>query len=166
MSKTWEVGKTSTLEWKDSEEEKAAQAVVRGLENDFRLAAYSEKYSHYRHLDTLRWQVPGLAFAVGGALLSFAPRPQSGLPSPPVLALYGLFALLCARLMHRVGVNIRANNVVLRRYGLSFGDDSISPPPRWRGASVYIELFLGFVGAVSLAVAACDQFGLWPLYSP
>ena len=161
MSRTWEVGKTSTWEWKDSMEEKGAQVAVRGLDKDFRLAAYCEKYSNYRHLDTLRWQVPGLAFAVGGALLSFAPQPSSRIPRWPVLLLYGVFALLCARLMYRVGVNLRANNVVLRRYGLSFGDDSIPPPPRGQGASLYVELFLGIVGGLSVLVAAFDVISWW-----
>lgn len=164
--KTWQLGKTSTRKWDKSDEEELAQAAVSALDKEFRLAAYCERYSSYRHLDTLRWQVPGLAFAVGGALLGFAPRPQSGVPRWPVLVLYGLFALLCARLMYRVGVNLRANNVVLRRYGLSFGDDSVPPPPQWQGASVYVELFLCLVGLGSIAVAVCDLAGWWPVHSP
>lgn len=144
MKKTWQVGTTSSHKWESPSEDADSQARVRKLDKDFRLAAYREKYATYRHLDALRWQVPGLAFAVGGALLGFAPRAPNGIPVSPVLALYGVFALLCARLMYRVGVNLRANNVVLRRYSLSFADDSIPPPPRGQGASVYVEVFLAF----------------------
>lgn len=145
--------------WSDSDEEWAAQEAVRTLDKDFRLAAYHEKHLNFRHFDILRWQVPGIAFAVGGALLSFGPRARSGLPTPAVLAVYGVFALLCAYLMYRVGWNLRRNNVVLRRYALSFGDHSVPPKPRWEGASVYVEIFLGLTGFASLWLSVAGHFG-------
>jgi hypothetical protein len=156
----------SNANWHDSDEERAAQDAIRTLDKEFRLAAYREKHSNFRHFDILRWQVPGIAFAVGGALLSFAPRAQNGLPIPAVLAVYGVFAVLCWYLMFRVGWNLRRNNVWLRRYSLTFGDDSIPPKPRFKGAAVYVELFLLFVGGASLLLAVSGQFGWWAVHLP
>jgi len=140
-------------------QEAAAQATVGHLDGEFRLEAYRQSYLNFRHFDNLRWQVPAIAFVVGGALLNFGRQAQGGLPTPPVLAVYGVFALLCGYLMHRIGWNLRRNNEVLRRYALSFGDDPIPPKPRWKSASLYVEVFLGLVGAASLLPFVAGRFG-------
>ena len=145
-------------QWNDTDEERAKQDAVRKLDEEFRRWAYREKYANFRHFDILRWQVPGLAFVVGGALLGFGHQAKTGLPNPAVLVVYGVFAVLCWHLMYRVGWNLRENNRVLWRYSLSFGDDSIPPKPRLRGAALYVEIFLLLVGLGSLALGLVGQF--------
>jgi hypothetical protein len=144
--------------WSDSVEERESQDRIRTMDKDFRLDAYRETYTNFRHFDTLRWRVPGIASLVGGALLSFGRRPNE-LPIPGALFAYGSFALLCAFVMHRIGLALQRNNEVLRRYALSFGDYSIPPRfPWWRSAARWIEIFLAIIGVLSLALA-CDLFG-------
>jgi hypothetical protein len=72
--------KRSDSDEERAKQEAAEQEAVNALDREFRLEAYRQKYLNFRHFDILRWQVPGLAFLVGGALLSFGQKGQSGLP--------------------------------------------------------------------------------------
>jgi hypothetical protein len=129
---------------------------VMSLDPTARSTVYQEKYALFRHFDVLQWQVPGLVFAVGGALFGFSPRMANGLPHFLATGVYGLFALAGSYLMHRIRLNLRDNNRVLRRYAMSFGDFAIQPPPRMRSASTLMHrlLFLLGIGSLVLSIAS------------
>lgn len=140
-------------EWDDDAAEIAEQDRVRALGLEERTAVYVQKYENFRHFDSLRWQMPGLVFAVGGAIFGFAPRMGSGLPHYLASGMYGLFALAGVFLMHRIRLGLRRNNTSLRRFAISLGDYSVRPPREWIGASIVIHLLLALVGLGSLALS-------------
>lgn len=127
-------------------------------ENDRLLAIYKEKYANYRHFDTLRWQIPGLVFVVGGVVIGFAPRKELIYPEPWVLLLYGPFVLLCAWLMARFGYHMKRNTKVLKGVAMRLGDHSIPVSPGWLGAVFWIEMFLWGLGILATIRGA---YSLW-----
>lgn len=114
------------------------------------LAIYKEKYANFRHFDTLRWQIPGLVFVVGGAILIGAPRGDGVFPGPWFLFLYGLFVILCARLMGRIGYHMKRNTKVLGSIARRIGDRSIPVPPGRTGAAYSMEKFIWVLGIGAL----------------
>ena len=118
-------------------------------ERDVALAIYKQKYDTWRHLDSLRWQVPGVVFASSAVILGFARQPD-GLPSRWVMVLYGIFVLMSAWLMLRIGHNLAQNNKALRSAAFTIGDHSIPKPPRRLSASNWGIIFLLMLGAISL----------------
>ena len=140
--------------WGDNEAEKAEQRRVAMLDKDARLEIYSQKAQTFRHFDSLRWQVPGLVFAVGGALFGFGGEKDSGLPHFLALAMYGVFALAGSFAMRRIRFNLRMNNLELRRFAMSLGDYGILPPPRMKSASTVMHALLAIVGFGALILSA------------
>lgn len=118
-------------------------------ETDRLLAIYKEKYANFRHFDTLRWQIPGLVFVVGGVMISFAPRKDQILPEPWVLLLYGPFVLLCAWLMTRISYHMKRNTRVLKGVAMPLGDHSIPISPGMGGAAFWVEKFLFVLGILA-----------------
>src|ERR1051325_7810838 len=86
-------------EWNDKADEIEEQERILHLPAEERVVVYEQKYHMMRHFDTLRWQIPGLVFAVGGALFGFAPKMSNGLPHYIVLGAYGVFALVGSYVM-------------------------------------------------------------------
>jgi hypothetical protein len=145
--------KVHRLEWNDDAAEIAEQDRVRALGLEERTAVYAQKSESFRHFDSLRWQMPGLVFAVGGAIFGFAPRMGNGLPHYLASGMYGLFALAGVFLMYRIRLGLRRNNAILRRFAISLGDYSVRPPTEWASASTVIHGLLAVVGLGSLALS-------------
>lgn len=139
-------------EWGDNEEETEEQERVSQLPESARMAVYEQKYTMFRHFDSLRWQIPGLVFAVGGFLIGFAPRTTNGLPHYLALFLYSGFALVGSYVMYRIRYNLRKNNRILRRFAISLGDYGILPHPGMESASTWMHVLIVAVGVASLAL--------------
>lgn len=131
---------------------------VMAISESIRSIVYQQKYAQFRHYDTLRWQIPGLVFAVGGALFTLG-KTASGLPHFLAIALYGLFAIAGAFVMGRIRHHLRANDRILRRFAMSFGDFGVLPPPGKRSASTRMQFLLNVVGYGSLALALARIVG-------
>lgn len=54
------------------------------------LEIYRQKYGMFRHLDTLRWQIPTFTLGTGSLLLAFASEPNQ----PPAKWSFFVFSLL------------------------------------------------------------------------
>lgn len=141
-------------EWGDGDKngEIEEQERVAKLTESVRVAVYEQKYTMVRHFDSLRWQIPGLVFAVGGFLIGFAPRTANGLPHYVALFLYSVFALVGSYVMYRIRFNLRKNNEILRRFAISLGDYGILPHPGRKSASTWMHVLLVAVGVASLVL--------------
>lgn len=140
--------------WRDDKDETETEELERisKLNESARVAVYEQKYTMMRHFDSLRWQIPGLVFAVGGFLIGFAPRTANGLPHYLALFLYSVFALVGSYVMYRIRYNLRKNTEILRRFAISLGDYGILPPPGMKSASTWMHVLLVAVGIVSLVL--------------
>ena len=123
------------------------------ISETLRVAVYEQKYTMLRHFDLLRWQIPGLVFAVGGVLIGFSPKMANGLPHYLPLIFYGLFALLGWYVMYRIRYNLRLNSQILRRFEISLGDYGVLPPPGLKSASTWMHLLLMLAGVASILLA-------------
>lgn len=132
------------------------------LERERLLQVYQQRFLHYRHLDTLRWQVPLLVVAMGGVVLGFAERQWGGNVDQPNLALpwmlcvYGIFAGLCSYYLSRISRHHEANTAALQNAARRLRDWAIPTSTTARSpylsAATWFMLFTsaisgGFVGA-------------------
>lgn len=125
------------------------------VDKEISLTIYHEKYSNFRHFDTMRWQIPSLVFLVAGAVMGFAPKLSNGYPAPWVLIVYGIFVLLCAWLMARISFNMRLNTEALQLIAYRIGDYTIPNSPGKRGAVFWIEKFFWLLGLGSIVTGLC-----------
>ena len=125
------------------------------------LQVYQQRFLHYRHLDTLRWQVPVLVVALGGVVLGFAERQRGWSVDQPNLALswmlffFGIFAGLCSYYLSRISRHHEANTAALQNAARRLRDWSIPTSTTARSpylsAATWFTLFTsaisgGFVG--------------------
>lgn len=108
---------------------------------------YKQKYENFRHFDRLRWQAPGIAFAIAAGVVAFSAREGT---SPWVrsvlLIVLGILICLCAFTMRRIGVQLEVNTQVLDAAAKLIGDETI-PKPQRHGATWFFQLFLSIVGS-------------------
>lgn len=128
-------------------------ALLQGVAKDVALQIYQQKYLQYRHLDTLRWQIPGLVATIGAIILSLGSDKAKAL-LPYLLCGYGAFALLCWYFLGRITYHHVVNQRALRRVGELLGDWTIPPSTsavrRWISAAFWFRAFVLLIGCVSL----------------
>lgn len=123
---------------------------------------YRQKYENFRHFDKLRWQMPGIALAIGAGVVAVAVRQGTPPPYVPViLVLMGLGTSVCAYAMHRIRFRLEENREALRKVGLQIGDTHVHGPEA-RSATRALELFLWCVAICAglAAIAIIWRYGV------
>ena len=114
---------------------------------------YRQKYENFRHFDRLRWQMPGIALAIGAGVVAVSARPSVPLPLIVlVLVLMGSGTCVCAYSMRRIRVRIEENREALIDVGMLIGDNRIATPGKKSGTRS-LERFLWLVAVCAFGVA-------------
>ena len=115
---------------------------------------YKQKYENFRHFDKLRWQMPGIALAIGAGVVALASR--SGVPLDLVsllLLLLSMGTAVCAYTVHRIRYRLEENRAALIEVAHRLGDDHVHGPES-RSATRWLERFMWCVVLCALVVAA------------
>ena len=115
------------------------------------LEIYRQKYAVFRHLDTLRWQIPTFLLGAGSLLLAFASRPGQPPEKWSFFVVSLLASLFSSFAVYRVRRGIRNNHAALDSAARSIGDRSIPKPGRF-GATWWLSVLL-FLTAMGAAMA-------------
>jgi hypothetical protein len=116
------------------------------------LEIYRQKYGVFRHLDSLRWQIPTFTLGAGALLLAFAAEPGKP-PAQWSFFAFAALALFSSFAVFRVRKGIRKNHVALHIAAEKIGDYSIPEPARF-GATWWLSaiMLLAAVGSITIAI--------------
>lgn len=104
------------------------------------LEIYRQKCAVFRHLDTLRWQIPIIMLGAGTLLLAFASE-RNRPPATWSFFVFSLLALFSSFAVFRVRKGIHKNHVALDAAARKVGDESIPEPGRF-GATWWLSVLL------------------------
>ena len=122
-------------------------------QNKNNVEIYRQKYENFRHFDRLRWQMPGIALAIGAGVVAVSARPSVPLPLIMlVLLLMGSGTCVCAYSMRRIRARLEENRKALIEVAHLIGDDRIATPGTKSGTRS-LERFLWCVAGCSFGVA-------------
>jgi hypothetical protein len=115
---------------------------------------YQQKYEIFRHFDKLRWQTPGIAFAIATGVVAISIRKETPqVVMEYLLAIMGFGAIMCAYTMRRIGIQIEFNRTVLDMVARRIGDRGIPSGPPRRGATGVFQISLWVAGVVSILLS-------------
>jgi hypothetical protein len=122
---------------------------------------YKQKYENFRHFDRLRWQMPGIAFAISAGVIALSVRP--GVPLTLVTLLLLLMACgvgVCAFAMSRIRARLEENRTALIEVAVRVGDYRVARPGT-ASATFVLERFLWVVVTLSALVACGVIATMW-----
>lgn len=131
---------------------------------------YQERKKHFRHLDKLRWQVPGIVIFSSAAVAAFASQGKSEAPLPVVLMILGLFAFASFWFQVRLTGHLERLSKQFRAsekgglFQLRQDDSTSPPPPFYKSAAFWFMLLnwvVGFTAFCAGVVLFCDAFVAW-----
>ncbi len=117
---------------------------------DADLEIYRQKYTVFRHLDSLRWQIPTFTLGAGSLLLAFASEPNKA-PARWSFLVFSLLALFSSFAVYRVRRGIHKNHTALDAAARVVGDNSIPAPGRF-GATWWLAVLLLLTAVASTAI--------------
>lgn len=136
-------------------------------QNKNNIEIYRQKYENFRHFDKLRWQMPGIALAIGAGVVAVSARPKVPLLLITLmLILMGSGTCVCAYAMHRIRERLEENRKALIEVGELIGDNCIALPAKQSGTRSLQRFLLcvaacSFIGAAVTIVRMCGYRLLW-----